>query len=129
MQHAGLHGADAKDQRGDQHDAHDGSRLGLSGCVKTRSDEGWHQQGREQGRHCRQPAHDQHYQVRDRTGQPPGSLQLVVGQIPGKDRDECRRQRTAGHHRVEKVGKFEGRIVSVQVGPDAKLAGNDYIPQ
>ncbi len=68
MQDAGLNGADAKNQGGDQHQAHEGNRLGLLGRIKAGSDQGPNQprckDASQQGQH----AHDQDDQVGNGAG-------------------------------------------------------------
>ena len=126
---ASLHRADAEEHGREQHDAHHLHRLGLRGRREPGSNERADQPGREDPGDAGQHADDDHHQVGDGCGQPPGAGPVAVGQEIGEDGDERSRQGAAGHHCEQQVRQLEGRVIRVQRRADAKLLRNNDVAE
>ena len=79
------------------------SSFRLLGGVKAGSNHGAHQPGRSQAATSGERRHDQHYQVGDGAGEPPGTLSIAHSQQLDKDRDEGRGQGAARHDCEQQV--------------------------
>jgi hypothetical protein len=106
---------------------HDAYRFRLLGGVEAGCDECAYQPRGKYGCQHGENAYNQHHQVGDGAGQSPRPGQTLVGQDVGEDGDEGCCQGAPGHHGKQQIGQLEGSVVGIQVGPNAKLAGDDDV--